>query len=971
MLVALAEDESALLVNAHHIVTDGWSVGVMVRELAALYAAFGAGLPSPLAPLPVQYGDFAVWQHRWLDGPVLDAQLDYWRQRLAAPPPALELPADRPHPAVRSCRGDVEPLALSTALTRGLEGAGRAQGATLFMTLLAGFQALLSRLTGEDDLLVGSPIANRNRAETEDLIGFFVNTLVLRTDLSGDPTFAELLGRVRSGALGAYAHQDVPFERLVEELAPERDLSRTPLFQVVFGLHNAPMPRMELAPGVGLTLEEPHTRTAKFDLSLLFEEGSDGLAGTVEYSTDLFDRATVRRLAGHLRVLLEAAAADPSARLSDLPLLAEAERRQLLVEWNDTAADFPCGTPVSRLVEAQAAAAPAAVAVVDRGLTLTYGELNARANRLARHLRRLGVGPERVVPLLLGRSAETVVGALAVLKAGGAYLPIDPQYPADRIAFMIEDAGASLVLTRSDLADLLPDSASGSVGRLLLDLRGGTGTVWERLGAVRIADLDDLPAPDVDPAGLAYVIYTSGSTGRPKGVAVRHGGLSNLVHWHLQTYEMTSADRGALIAGPSFDASAWELWSCLAAGARLLVPDEADRLLPERLAGWLRQSRVSVCFLPTPLAEALLTLDGMDLPDLRAVLTGGDRLHRPARPTLPFPLINHYGPTENTVVATCAPVTAGGDHDPTLGRPIANACVYLLDAAGRPVPIGVPGELCIGGEGLARGYLGQPALTAAKFVPDPLSGEAGARLYRTGDLARLLPSGELVFLGRLDHQVKVRGLRIELGEIESALTRDPRVRQAVVLVQTDRKGRNGDQRLVAYVQVGEEEPAAAELRERLRESLPDFMVPAAFVPLPAFPLTANGKVDRRALPAIAIAADPPRGEAEFVAPRTPLEEAVAEIWREVLAVDRVGVRDRFWDLGGHSLLASKVLARVHETFGVELPIQSMFEHPVIEDLTAAIGQELLTGSGEDAAHVLAELDGLSAEELDLLLAHPA
>jgi amino acid adenylation domain-containing protein len=960
LLFALGTEEHALLVNAHHIVTDGWSVGVLVRELAALYEAFAAGRPSPLPELPVQYGDFAVWQRTWLTGAVLEAQLDHWRQRLAGAPAVLDLPTDRPRPPVQTFRGAVEPLTLPAGLARALERAGRAQGATLFMTLLAGFQTLLGRVSGQDDLLVGSPVANRNRAETEDLIGFFVNTLVLRTDLAGDPSFAELLGRVRAGSLAAYAHQDVPFERLVEALAPERDLSRSPLFQVVFGLHNAPMPSMELAPGIELTLEEPHTGTSKFDLSLMLEESRDGLAGTIEYSTDLFDAATVRRLARSFQVLLEAAAADPAARLSDLPLLAADERRQVLGEWNDTAVDFPRGLPVHRLVEAWAAETPGAVAVAGE-TTLTYSELNGCANRLARHLRRLGVGPERVVAVLLERSAELATAALAVLKAGGAYLPLDPAYPADRVAFMLADAGASVVLTRAGLAASLPGAGETAV---LLDADAG---VWDGLAGESGADLD---GPDVEivPENLAYVIYTSGSTGRPKGVAVQHASLANLVHWHRRTYGMTPGDRGCLLAGPSFDASVWELWSCLAAGASVLVPEDSVRLAPLRLAGWLREARVTRCFLATPLAEAVMALGGQPFPHLRTVMTGGDRLHAlPQGAGLPFPLVNHYGPTESTVVATCMPVAAGTEADPTIGKPIQNTRVYVLDSSGQPVALGMPGELCIGGSGLARGYLNRPGLTAGKFVPDPFSGEPGARLYRTGDLVRHLASGELAFIGRIDNQVKIRGQRIELGEIESALARHPEVRQAVVLVQADR---NGDQRLVAYVLVQDEEPVASDLRCFLRESLPDSMVPAAFVPLTTFPLTPNGKVDRRALPALGAAADPVRGEGEFVAPRTPLEEAVAEIWREVLAVERVGVRDRSWDLGGHSLLASKVLARIHDTFGVELPFQILFEHPVIEELTAAIGQALLAGS-DDAAHVLAELDGLTEEELEMLLANPA
>ena len=960
VLLRLGETEHVAVFNMHHIVSDGWSVGLLSQEFVTLYMARVQGLPSLFPELPLQYADYAVWQREWLQGEALEAQLEYWRRTLDGAPAETALPLARPRPAVRSGHGARRSYDLRGDLVPALRSLAQREGGTLFMVLLAALDTLLHRHSGETDLVVGTPVAGRGRAELEGLIGFFVNNLALRADLSGDPPFRTLVGRLREVTLAAQAHQDLPFEKLVEELRPERDTSRPPVFQVVLSLQNTPRVRGGLE-GLEISPLDFEGGTAAYDLLVsALELETEELTGFFEYSTDLFDATTIRRFVGSFQTLLTAAAANPAARLADLPLMNELERRQVLGEWNDTAVAFPREMPVTRLVEARAAAAPESVAIVDGARVLTYGELNRRANRLARYLRCLDLGADRVVPILLGRSAEMVVAALAVLKAGAAYLPIDPCYPADRVAFMVEDAGASVALTRTTLAASLPSQCELA---LLVDLVGGAGTVWEILAEESGADL----GVDIQPESLAYVIYTSGSTGRPKGVAVQHASLTNLVHWHIRSYELTAEDRGCLTAGPAFDASVWELWPCLAAGARLLVPEESVRLDATRIVEWLRREQVSVCFLPTPVTEAILGLETPELPDLRALLTGGDRLHRPACSALPFSLINHYGPTESTVVATCGRVEAGIAHDPTIGRPIDNIRVCLLDTTGQPVPMGVPGELCIGGGGLARGYLGRPELTAEKFVPDPFSGEAGARLYRTGDLARLLPTGELAFLGRLDHQVKVRGLRIELGEIESALTRHPLVEQAVVLVQTDRKG---DQRLVAYVKVAEE-PSAAELRKLLRTTLPDYMVPAAFVPLEELPLTPNGKVDRRALPELGAAADPPRGEVEFVAPRTPLEEALAEIWREVLGIERVGVRDRFWDLGGHSLLASKVLARVQDTFGVDLPIQILFEHPVIEDLTGAIGHALLADSGEDAAHVLAELDGLSEEELELLLANPA
>jgi amino acid adenylation domain-containing protein len=913
-LVRLGGEEHRLLLTMHHIVSDGWSIGVLFKEIGALYDAFSRGKPSLLPELPVQVPDFVLWQRGWLAGPVLEEQLAYWRERLAGHPPALELPTDRPRPALQSFRGAALPFQLPAVLFGEIDALSRREGATLFMTLFAAFRVLLQRYTGQDDLLVGSPIANRNRVEIEGLIGFFVNTLVLRTDLSGDPTFAELLARVREAALGAYAHQDLPFEKIVEELAPERDLSRNPLAQVVFLLHNAPMPPLALGSGLTLESEDPPVDTAKFDLSLGLEEAGGELVGAAEYATDLFDGSTIRRMLGHFRGLLTAAVADPGARISELPLLSPAERFQVLVEWNPAPVPSPRET-VPRLVAARAAEHPEAVAISGSGGSLTYGGLAAKAGGLARRLRAAGVGPERVVAIFLERSAELVIGALAVLEAGGAYLPIDPLYPAERVAFLLEDSGTPIVLTRSGLLGSLP----GGVRAVALD---------------RPEEEWDLPAgedgPPAEPENLAYVIYTSGSTGRPKGVAVQHASLAHLVAWHGQAYGVTGEDRASLLAGPAFDASVWELWPCLAAGARVLVPDEAIRLSSARTVEWLREERVTLCFLPTPLAEAALEqIQPGDLPDLRALLTGGDRLHRSGRPELPVALFNHYGPTESTVVASWGRVAPDPWRDPPIGRPLPGLRIHLLDRRGEPAPAGVPGELHIGGAGLARGYVGRPGLTVEKFVPDPfaaLGEEPGARLYRTGDLARYLPGGEIEFLGRADHQVKIRGIRIELGEIESVLGELEDVREAAVLVR--------GARLVAIIA----SPApldAGKLRDRLAERLPEALVPSAFVFLEALPLTPNGKVDRRALEAI----EPPaagRREEGSAAPRTPVEEVLAGIWSRVLGVEKVGAQDDFFLLGGHSLLATQVLSRVRQAFGVDLAVRALFEHRTLAGLARRI-----------------------------------
>ncbi|HEY0514542.1 MAG TPA: amino acid adenylation domain-containing protein [Thermoanaerobaculia bacterium] len=777
-LLEIAAGEHALLLDIHHIAADGWSMGVLIAEIAALYGAALAGAPSPLPELPVQYADFAVWQRRWLSGEVLERQLAYWRERLADAP-ALALPTDRPRPA-RSFAGAIERFSLGAERTAALAALARRHGATLFMALLAAFEALLGRTTAQDDVVVGSPIANRNRAESEGLIGFFVNSLVLRGDLRGDPAFRGLLARTLRMALEAYGHQDLPFERLVEELRPERRLAQNPLFQVVCALQNAPLGRIDL-PGLSLAPVDYDCTTTRFDLELMFWEVGDGLVGQITYSSDLFDPATVRRLARHLETLIGAALADPGLPLSRLPLLAGPERHQLLREWNDTA----CGEPASDVValfERRAVQAPEAPAVVWVEGTLTYGELDLRAGRLARRLRALGVGPDVPVGLYAPRSPEMVIGALAALKAGAAYVPLDPAHPADRLAFVVRESRMPVVLAAA----------------------AGLDEAWEGVRIVPIAAAgtgeplaETVAAP---PESLAYVIYTSGSTGRPKGVEISRAGLANLVRWHLATYGVTERDRATQVASPSFDAAVWEVWPYLAAGAALHVPDEETRLLPERLLAGLAAEGITLCFLPTPLAEQLLDAAERGLPPglcLRALLVGGDRLVRVPRRPLPFALVNHYGPTESSVVATWAPVAVpAGGRPPAIGRPVDGTRTYVLDRGLDPAPAGVPGELAIAGAGLARGYLGRPDLTAERFVPDPFA-SAGERMYRTGDLARQAPDGALEFLGRLDHQVKVRGFRIELGEIEGVLARHPEVDESAVALREEAGAAGG--RLVAYV----------------------------------------------------------------------------------------------------------------------------------------------------------------------------
>jgi amino acid adenylation domain-containing protein len=950
-LLRLDGAEHLLLLDVHHIVSDGWSVEVMLRELAAFYAGAGASLPG----LPVQYADFAFWQRRWLAGEALAEKLAYWRHRLAGRPAQLDLPADRPRPAVQSFRGGVESLRLPDELALALERTGHEQRATLFMTLLAAFQTLLHRWSGQENVVVGTPTANRNRPEIQELIGFFVNTLVLRSDLAGEPAFGEVLARVREAALGAYAHQDLPFDRLVTELAPERDPARTPLFQVMFALNHGGEGTHSFAPGLEAEALEVGEVSSKFDLSLHLTRVGPALHASAEYSSALFDADTVRRMLGHLAALLAGIAADPQARISELPLLSEAERAQLLAGWNETRAEFPRTVPVHRLFAARAAAAPEAPALLWDGGHLTYGELDARASSLARRLRALGVGAGTLVALILERSPELVIAALAVLKAGGGYVPLDPKDPAERLSFVLDDTRAPVVVGNGGAGGDLPAARlareAAHAPRLLL-LEGpemsaeGSGAAW-----------DD----ETDAESTAYVIYTSGSTGRPKGVEVPHRAIGRLVIG-TDYVHLGPGDRVAHLSNPAFDAAVFEVWGALLNGAALVVVPREIALAPARLADLLRAREVTTMFLTTALFNLMVREAPGAFATLRDVLFGGEavdpavvRLCLAAGP--PARLLHVYGPTESTTFTTWHRVTAVDEGDTVpIGQPLANTTVHVVDRRLRPVPVGVPGELTIGGDGLAHGYLHRPGLTAERFVPDPFAVTAGAgsRLYRTGDLVRRRAGGEIEFLGRLDTQVKVRGFRIELGEIEAALLTHPAVGAAVVLAREDSPG---DRRLAAYVVAREPEPRpdAAELRAFLEQRLPAYMVPSAFVGLAALPLNPNGKVDRRALPA----PEAPESGGAYVAPRTDLEREVAAVWAEVLGVERIGLYDNFWHLGGHSLLATKVLSRLHAALGVDLPVATIFNAPTLAGFAAALGRAVLEDPGdEDLDDLLAELDGL-------------
>ncbi|MFP2928166.1 amino acid adenylation domain-containing protein [Pyxidicoccus sp. 3LG] len=925
-LLRLSGHQHLLLVTMHHIVTDGWSIAVLIQEVAALYEAFVSGRPSPLPSLPIQYADFATWQREWLQGEVLEQQLGYWRTQLEGAPAAVELPTDRPRTSDTGSPGASRVFELPPRLTRELTALCQREGATLFMGLLAGMQVLLSRYSGQDDISIGAPIAGRTQVATEGLIGFFVNTLVLRTRVEGEASFLELLGRVKDVTLDAYAHQEVPFEKLVEVLQPPRQPGRTPFFQLTLALLNVPTAKLAL-PGLRMESLEVDSGIARFDLSLLFEETPGGLRGKVEYRTDLYDDTTVARMMEHLGVLLEGAVARPEQRLAELPLMTEAERRKVLVEWNATDANLPLEAGVHELFAAQALRTPKARAVeLDRN-RLTYAELALRAEHLSWHLHSLGVRTGDRVALCMERAPEMMVALLGILGAGAAYVPLDPSAPRERLAFLLEDTGASVLLTQQHLSGDLP-AFTGHVVRLDSD-----GPAISRATPV------SLPK-GVSPHLPAYVLYTSGSTGQPKGVVVSHGSLANHMAWFLSTFGITAEDKVLQKTPLTFDASVWECWAPLLVGARLvLAPPHAHRD-PQALANCAAAEHITVLQVVPSLLRFLLHEPAFFwMMDLRWLFCGGEALPSDllprARQVLPETtrLVNLYGPTEATIDATFAHVT-GKEPGPTIpiGRPVSNTRAYVLDASMRPVPVGVPGELYLGGAQLAQGYLHRPALTAERFIPHPFSTEPGARLYRTGDRVRWLADGQLLFLGRTDFQVKLRGLRIELGEVEAVLASHSAVREVAVVLRDDLSVAGGPG-LVAYlVPHPGAELESTELAAFARARLAEALVPSAFVTLESLPRTHSGKLDRRALPAPAALYN----DAGFVAPRTDTERGLAGLWRELLGVEQVGSRDDFFLLGGHSLLATQLLSRIRSALGVELPLQAVFEARTLAEQAARV-----------------------------------
>jgi amino acid adenylation domain-containing protein len=949
-LVKLEEEEHLLLLTMHHIIADGWSLGVLGRELSALYQAFSMDQSSPLEELTIQYADFAVWQRQWLQGETLEKQLAYWREKLGGELPVLDLLTDRPRPPVQTYRGSAEERILSAEVTERLKQVSTENGATLFMTLLAAFNVVLWRYTRQQDILIGSPIANRNRTEIEGIIGFFVNTLVLRSTVNPEMSFREFLAQVRETTLGAYGHQDVPFERLVEELQPERTLNRPPLFQVMLTLQTWEEMHLD---GLEMTSMNTKREVTKFDLSLFLSETEIGLYSWGAYNTDLFDGSTIARLLKHFHTLLEEIAANPDARLSELSLMTTEETQQF-EQWNQTQSEYERDKCVHQLVELQASRQPNALAVVYGEKQISYGELNRRANQLAHYLRAHGVGLEIRVGVLMERSANWIVALLGILKAGGVYVPLDGSYPAGRLRFMVEDAEIRLLLTQSGQ----PRIEASEVVFLDQD--------WEWLESESTENPENVTQAE----DLAYLMYTSGSTGQPKGVGVPHRAINRLVR-NTNYVKFDESDRVAQISNASFDAATFEIWGALLNGSRVVVLEKETALSPKELKKQLVEHEISAMFLTTALFNQTALSRPEIFASLKYMIFGGDTadpraVHRVLGEGRPEHLVNAYGPTENTTFTTWydAQESDIGARMIPIGQPLSNTEVWVLDQQSRMVPVGVPGELCIGGDGLARGYIRRPELTAEKFVPHPYSRNAGARLYRTGDLVRYREDGNIEFLKRMDQQVKVRGFRVELGEIESTLNQYRAVMESIVV---DRKDSSGDIRLIAYFvpEVGVE-PTSLELLTFLQEKLPSYMLPSAFMAIKEIPLTPNGKVDRRALPA------PEQIEvstAGFIAPRTEMEQLVAEIWCEILGITQVGADSNFFDLGGHSLLATRVMNRIRERCGVELPLRVLFEFPTVVSLAAKLDDARPKETElSRILDILVNMENISEEEVTTLLA---
>jgi amino acid adenylation domain-containing protein len=921
-LVRLGPREHVLILMRHHLICDWLSVGVLWRELSESYRQILRNETLRLPPLPVQPGDYAARREAQYDAANYARDLAFWKETLRGAPELLELPADRPRPPSPSFRGARRRFRIESGQAEALRKLSRREKVSLFTVFAAALNVLFHRYTRSEDILLGIPLADRDRPELESMIGFLLHTQVLRTSVAGSLSFSALLGRVQKAVLEMLTHRTVPFELVAREVGQERALSYTPLFQVMLNWRDYEQD-LSFIGLEGLKIESlaAESKTSKFDLTLFVTDDGNEILLEIEYSTDLFDEARIVRMAGHYQNLLAAAAADPGQKISDVPLLTEAEREQILFEWNRTEVDYPKGRYLPELIEAQVARAPDAVGVALGNRQLTYRALNARANQLARHLRKMGVGPDSLVAICVERSLEMVIGLLGVLKAGGAYVPLDPKYPRDRLAFVLKDANVQVLLTEAHLVETMA-ACGAPVLRLDAD--------WPAMSA----ESEDNPASVVAGNNLAYVIYTSGSTGVPKGVEIPHEALVNFLLSMRERPGLTAQDVLVAVTTISFDIAGLEIFLPLITGARLVLlgPDEAADGF--RLVDQLQASKATILQATPATWRILLDAKWPGNPRLK-MLCGGEAMTRELADQLLAQggeLWNMYGPTETTVWSSLGRVAR--ETPINIGRPIANTRIYLLDSQLQPVPVGVPGELHIGGTGLARGYHNRPELTAEKFIPDPFDPRPGARLYKTGDLARYLPNGNIECLGRLDHQVKIRGFRVELGEIEAVLNRQAGVRTSVVVAREDTPG---DKRLTAYV-VGDNGVArAAELRESLRVNLPEYMVPSAIVRLEALPLTPNGKVDRKALPK-------PDNEvgarSNFVAPGTPTEIVLAEVWREVLGLNQAGIHDSFFDLGGHSLLAVRLISKINKSLGLSLTVPAFFQNPTIKQLAAFLDQEI-------------------------------
>ncbi|MFZ6658965.1 amino acid adenylation domain-containing protein, partial [Undibacterium sp. TJN19] len=922
-LLTLSTQEHVLLITMHHIVSDGWSMGIFLQELAALYAAYCEGRVDPLPPPSIQYADYAVWQRQRLQGDLLQRQLDYWKTQLAGAPSLLELPTDRPRPQTQSYRGGRFVFALSAELSLQLKKLARQHDATLFMTIYTGFSILLSRLCGQDNIVIGTPVANRPRTDIEELIGFFVNTLALRADLGENPSVVDLLADVKAMTLAAYAHQDLPFEQVVEAVQPPRSLRHSSLFQAMLVLQNTPQGAFSL-PGLRVVPQEISYDVEPFDVTLSLMEAGEHLVGSFSYASDLFDQATIERWAAYLKTVLAAMVDDPAQKVKSINLLGSDERHQLLAEFNASAVDYPQGQLLHELFEAQVQKTPDAIAVVYGEQKCTYAELNRQANQLAHYLRSQGVVADQLVAICVERSVTMIVGLLGILKAGGAYVPLDPAYPPERLAYMLEDSAPAILLTQQSLQALLSFTKARVI---VLD------TMVEEL------DSQGMHNPDAKRDGLmyshlAYMMYTSGSTGQPKGAMNEHRAVVNRLHWMQDQYTLDETDKVLQKTPFGFDVSVWEFFWPLLNGASLVFARPQGHQDPAYLNQLIAAEKITtVHFVPSMLQAFLANGPARYCDSLRTIVCSGEELPVELQTwcleSLPQArLHNLYGPTEAAIDVTYWECRSdmGASRVP-IGKPIANTQIYLLDAQLEPVPRGVSGEIYIGGAGVGRGYYHRPGLTAQRFIADHFSNKPGARLYKTGDLGRYKADGNIEYLGRNDHQVKIRGFRIELGEIEAQLCKHAAIKEAVVIAREDIPG---EKRLVAYLTShADQAPGIHDLRIHLQASLPGYMVPGAFVFLTALPLSANGKLDRKLLPAPEHDAYASRA---YEAPQGEIEEALALIWQQLLRLERVGRHDNFFELGGHSLLAVHLVSQIRMVLGRDLPLREVFLAPSIAEL---------------------------------------